>query len=159
MAWALPVFVISEFLRVVTHPRVLVPPSQPSDALTAIRSLLESPTSAYPPGERYWPLLRETILESGVAGQPGAWDAGTELVRRRVPLEELDADGDMVAAEVLATLTAARRLTAGDGHVEVAHEALLREWPRLQGWLADDAAGRQVRLHLIGAARDWQPRP
>ena len=38
--------------------------------------------------------------------------------------------------------TAARLLTTGDGHVEVAHEALLREWPRLQGWLAEDAAGR-----------------
>ena len=83
---------------------------------------------------------------------------GSELVRRRVPLEELDAGADPVTGEVLATLTAARLLTTGDGHVEVAHEALLREWPRLQGWLAEDAAGRQVRLHLIGAARDWQTR-
>ena len=72
--------------------------------------------------------------------------------------DELDADGDPVTGEVLATLTAARLLTVGDGHVEVAHEALLREWPRLQGWLAEDAAGRAVRLHLIGAARDWQAR-
>ena len=79
-------------------------------------------------------------------------------MRRRVPLDELDADGDPVTGEVLATLTAARLLTAGDGHIEVAHEALLRDWPRLQGWLADDAAGRAVRLHLIGAARDWQAR-
>jgi len=83
---------------------------------------------------------------------------GTELVRRRVSLEELDVEADPVLGEVLGTLTAARLLTTGDGHVEVAHEALLREWPRLQGWLADDAAGRQVRLHLIGAVRDWQQR-
>jgi class 3 adenylate cyclase len=60
---------------------------------------------------------------------------GAELVRRRVPLTELDADRDSAVAEVLETLTAARLLTSGDGFVEVAHEALLREWPRLQGWL------------------------
>jgi WD40 repeat protein len=83
---------------------------------------------------------------------------GTELVRRRVSLEELDVEGDPALGEVLRTLTAARLLTTGEGHVEVAHEALLREWPRLQGWLADDAAGRQVRLHLIGAVHDWQAR-
>jgi class 3 adenylate cyclase/WD40 repeat protein/energy-coupling factor transporter ATP-binding protein EcfA2 len=83
---------------------------------------------------------------------------GTELVRRRASLEELDAERDPVLGEVLATLTEARLLTTGDGHVEVAHEALLRAWPRLRGWLADDAAGRQVRLHLIGAVRDWQAR-
>ncbi len=83
---------------------------------------------------------------------------GTELVRRRVALGELDVDRDPVIADVLATLTAARLLTSGEGHVEVAHEALLREWPRLQGWLEEDAAGRQVRLHLIGAVRDWEER-
>jgi WD40 repeat protein len=83
---------------------------------------------------------------------------GAELVRRRVSLDELDADNDPILGEVLQTLTEARLLTTGDGHVEVAHEALLREWPRLQGWLAEDAAGREVRLHLIGAVRDWQAR-
>ena len=36
-------------------------------------------------------------------------------------------------------------VTIGDGEVEVAHEALLREWPRLRGWLEEDAEGR--RLH------------
>ena len=83
---------------------------------------------------------------------------GTALVRRSVALDELDADSDPAVAEVLGRLTAARLLTTGEGHVEVAHEALLREWPRLQGWLDEDAAGRQVRLHLIGAVRDWETR-
>ena len=83
---------------------------------------------------------------------------GAELVRRRVALDELDTDSDPVLGEVLGTLTDARLLTMGEGHVEVAHEALLREWPRLQSWLEEDAAGRQVRLHLIGAVRDWEQR-
>src|SRR5262249_17461250 len=37
----------------------------------------------------------------------------------------------------------------------VAHEALLREWPRLRGWLDDDAQGRHLQHHLSDAAREW----
>ena len=83
---------------------------------------------------------------------------GEGVVRQRVPLAELDADRDPAVARVLDALVAARLLTTGDGYVEVAHEALLREWPRLQGWLEEDAAGRRLRLHLIGAVRDWEQR-
>ena len=82
---------------------------------------------------------------------------GEGVVRRRVPLSEFDQSDERVAI-VLTSLTDARLLTSGDGYVEVAHEALLREWPRLQRWLEEDAAGRQLRLHLIGAARDWEAR-
>ena len=57
---------------------------------------------------------------------------GTSVVRRRVPLSELDPTNDEPTAAVLHLLTDARLLTTGDGYVEVAHEALLREWPRLQ---------------------------
>ena len=32
-------------------------------------------------------------------------------------------------------------VTIGEGEVEVAHEALLREWPRLRDWLEEDADG------------------
>ena len=41
-----------------------------------------------------------------------------------------------------------RLVTIGEGEVEVAHEALLREWPRLRGWLEEDAQGRRLHLHL-----------
>ncbi len=37
----------------------------------------------------------------------------------------------------------------------MAHEALLREWPRLHTWLEADAEGRRIHQHLINAARDW----
>ena len=40
--------------------------------------------------------------------------------------------------------------------MEVAHEALLREWPRLRTWLEEDADGRRLHLHLMHAARGWQ---
>ena len=38
----------------------------------------------------------------------------------------------------------------------MAHEALLREWPRLRGWLEEDKQGRQLRDHLTQAARQWR---
>ena len=80
------------------------------------------------------------------------------VVRRRVPLAELDADRDDRVARVLAILTDARLVTASDGTVEVAHEALLREWPRLQGWLEEDREGRRLHAHLAAAAREWAAR-
>jgi WD40 repeat protein/class 3 adenylate cyclase len=83
---------------------------------------------------------------------------GDAVVRRRVPLSELDATDNEVVATVVRALTEARLLTVGEGTVEVAHEALLREWPRLQGWLEEDRAGRRLREHLIDAAREWATR-
>jgi len=83
---------------------------------------------------------------------------GEAVTRRRVSLEEFDLDRDEAAAGVIARLTQDRLLTMGDGTVEVAHEALLREWPRLQGWLHDDAQGRLLRQHLTQASRQWHDR-
>jgi WD40 repeat protein/DNA-binding SARP family transcriptional activator len=84
-------------------------------------------------------------------------EAGAEaFVRRRVPLSELELERDQHAARALAVLTEARLLTVDEGAVEVAHEALLGEWPRLRGWLAEDAEGRHLHHHLIGAAREWR---
>jgi WD40 repeat protein/class 3 adenylate cyclase len=80
---------------------------------------------------------------------------GDALTRRRVDLDELDLERDPVAAAVLTRLTQDRLLTMSDDTVEVAHEALLREWPRLQAWLDDDAQGRHLRQHLTQASRQW----
>ena len=46
-----------------------------------------------------------------------------------------------------------RLVTVGEGEVEVAHEALLREWPRLRGWLEEDAQGRRLHAHLTRCRR------
>jgi WD40 repeat protein/DNA-binding SARP family transcriptional activator len=86
-------------------------------------------------------------------------DAGEHeggFVRRRIPLDELDVERDTQTAGALAALIDSRLVTADGETIEVAHEALLREWPRLRGWLEEDAAGRRVHQHLINAARDWQ---
>ncbi|MDP9329710.1 MAG: PQQ-binding-like beta-propeller repeat protein [Actinomycetota bacterium] len=84
---------------------------------------------------------------------PGEGDA---ITRRRAPLSEFDLDTDEVTSAVLRRLTQDRLLTMGDSTVEVAHEALLREWPRVRGWLEEDAQGRQLRQHLTAAARRWE---
>jgi WD40 repeat protein/DNA-binding SARP family transcriptional activator len=79
-------------------------------------------------------------------------DAGEAAVRRRVPLADACGPG---AEHVLAILADARLVTVGDDEVEVAHEALLREWPRLRSWLEDDVQGRRLHVHLMRAAREW----
>jgi WD40 repeat protein/DNA-binding SARP family transcriptional activator len=78
------------------------------------------------------------------------------FVRRRTPLDELGRERDAHTAAALAALIDSRLITADEGTLEVAHEALLREWPRLRAWLEDDAEGRRLHQHLIHAARDWE---
>jgi uncharacterized protein len=68
-AWALPVFVLGEFLRVVTHPRYLDPPTSLATALTSVDALLRSPSLVLiSPGERYWQLLSETARSGAARG-------------------------------------------------------------------------------------------
>jgi DNA-binding SARP family transcriptional activator/WD40 repeat protein len=80
---------------------------------------------------------------------------GTAVVRRRVPIGEIESLPDEGTARVVRRLAAARLMTLSDGAVEVAHEALFREWPRLHGWLSEDAAGRDVQRRLAVAAAEW----
>jgi DNA-binding SARP family transcriptional activator/WD40 repeat protein len=81
--------------------------------------------------------------------------SGETLARRRVAPEDLGADWNETVRRVLGILTESRLLTTGDGAVEIAHEALLFEWPRLRGWLDDDKQARRLREHLSGSALDW----
>jgi WD40 repeat protein len=81
---------------------------------------------------------------------------GEGIVRRRVPFADFDSGSDPDVDETLRSLIDARLLTVDEGAVEVAHEALLREWPRLVDWLEEDREGRRLREHLGEAARDWE---
>jgi WD40 repeat protein/class 3 adenylate cyclase len=78
---------------------------------------------------------------------------GAAVVRRRAPLAEFGADEEI--DRVLRTMADRRLLTMSDGYVEVAHEALLREWPRFADWLEEDREGIRLRSHLARAATDW----
>ena len=86
-------------------------------------------------------------------------DAGEQesaFVRRRVPLDELDPGRDEPTAAALEALVDSRLVTADEDTLEVAHEALLSEWPRLRSWLEEDTEGRRLHQHLTHAALDWQ---
>jgi DNA-binding SARP family transcriptional activator/WD40 repeat protein len=80
---------------------------------------------------------------------------GRAVVRRRIALTELELERRPDVAEVVDRLTDRRLLTIDEGAVEVAHEALLREWPRLRGWLEEDAQGRRLHHQINEAARAW----
>ncbi|MGB9358960.1 MAG: BTAD domain-containing putative transcriptional regulator [Acidimicrobiia bacterium] len=85
--------------------------------------------------------------------------AGDEPQRRRIAINELSGRDD--AEKVMAAFADHRLLTfdrasTGEPTVEVAHEALLREWPRLAGWV--DQARESINRHrrLAAAAADWE---
>ena len=67
--WVLPVFCITEFLRVVTHLRVFGPPSSGAEALAFIADLLDAPACsiAYPETD-FLPRLAAVIRESDARG-------------------------------------------------------------------------------------------
>lgn len=62
VAWGVPVFVIGEFVRVVTNPKVASPVSTTAQALSLLDGVLASPSvRLLLPGARFWPILRELI--------------------------------------------------------------------------------------------------
>jgi DNA-binding SARP family transcriptional activator len=88
---------------------------------------------------------------------------GTEDTRRRVHRAELTAlDVDPGAVDVVLQRFGDARLlsldrdpVSGEPTVEVAHEALLRAWPRLRAWIDD--ARHDLRLHrtMAAATAEW----
>ena len=74
-------------------------------------------------------------------------------VRARVPRAKVAADE---AHQRLVEQLVEARLVSIDGDtVQIAHEALVRVWPRLRGWLDDDVDGQRLFRHLAGAADAW----
>jgi WD40 repeat protein len=93
--------------------------------------------------------------------QPGE---GTEDTRRRASMSELAGRTEERESveHVVGAMTDARLLTAGteaessEQWVDVSHEALIRGWPRLRGWLEEDRTGLRTHRRLTEAAQDWQ---
>lgn len=81
---------------------------------------------------------------------------GAEDTRRIASLTELEeANADKPLDGVLQMLINARLITTGDGQVEVAHEALIRRWPRLHGWIADNRERLRFERQLAQDAQAW----
>jgi len=93
--------------------------------------------------------------------QPGE---GTEDTRRRATKEELLAAGGSAkeAEAVLQHWTQARLLTTTSDQekkqelVDVAHEALIRTWPKVQDWLKDERENTRLIGQLHQALQEWQ---
>jgi hypothetical protein len=93
--------------------------------------------------------------------QPGE---GTEDTKRRASMQELlSLSGKSTAEEEIiqklvdaSLLTTEGDLTHSDAFVEVAHEALIRNWPQLRKWIDADRAGLRTRTRLSESARDWK---
>ena len=113
----------------------------------AVARLAEETYATLTPPEQ--DAARRILLRLADTGEHG------DVVRRRLPLAELDADRGADVGAAVAALTSSRLVTVDEGFAEVAHEALFREWPRLRAWLEDDAEGRAVRRRLTDAATAW----
>jgi WD40 repeat protein len=104
------------------------------------------------------PLAQKILLELVQLGER------SQDTRRRVPKQELLQLGapDRVG-RVIARLVDERLLTtSGEGpqspeenFVEVSHEALIREWPALRGWLQDNREDLRLGSRLRQAADEW----
>jgi WD40 repeat protein/DNA-binding SARP family transcriptional activator len=78
--------------------------------------------------------------------------------RRRAQVSELlpSADQRQAVEAVLEKLVAARLVTVSEDYAEVCHEALIREWPTLRGWLEEDRQGFHLHRQLTEAALTWE---
>ncbi|MEV2210397.1 hypothetical protein AB0H86_02565 [Streptomyces sp. NPDC050997] len=79
---------------------------------------------------------------------------GTEDTRRRITRDELDPGPD--TAFVLESLARQRLVTLDERCVEITHEAIIRCWPRLRGWLTEDRDRLVLHRQLTDATADWE---
>jgi WD40 repeat protein len=84
-------------------------------------------------------------------------ETSTGDTRRRATFSELilKPEERNSTHRVLKALADARLITTGEDTVEVAHEALIREWPTLRGWLEDNREGLRLHRQLTEAAQEW----
>ena len=67
--WAVPVFCLAEFLRVVTHPRIFGRPSSVEEACGALRALVATASArVLSPGPRFPALFVDSVREADARG-------------------------------------------------------------------------------------------
>lgn len=85
------------------------------------------------------------LVEIGADGAP---------MRRRIPIRPMRKD--VAHDRVITSLAGARLVSTEEDSLVVAHESLATAWPRLRGWLEDDAEGLRIMRALATAAESWE---
>jgi serine/threonine protein kinase len=87
---------------------------------------------------------------------------GTEDTRRRVRRSELATLADQTTMDAVIETFGRHRLLSFDRDpdtreptLEIAHEALLREWARLRGWIDDARESLRQRATVSSATNEW----
>jgi DNA-binding SARP family transcriptional activator/WD40 repeat protein len=112
---------------------------------SAVSQTAETLYEAIDPSQRS--RLRTLLLRLVMPTEDG------DAVRTRVPRSRVAADDEH--QELVEQLVSARLVSTDGDTVQIAHEALVRGWPRLRGWLDDDVDGQRLFRHLTGAADAW----
>jgi transcriptional regulator with XRE-family HTH domain len=112
------------------------------------------------PSEEHRRLTRSLFLR---LIEPGATEQDT--TRRRAARSELqlaDPKETVLLEEVVEAFISARLVTsnamAGTAVLEVSHEALIREWPRLASWLQEAREDIQLQYTISEDTTSWQER-
>ncbi|MBP2329560.1 WD40 repeat protein/transcriptional regulator with XRE-family HTH domain [Kibdelosporangium banguiense] len=113
----------------------------------ALAQTAESAHHALDAHQRY--LAKAIFLRLTAPGE------GTEDTKRRIGRDELDHSNPSTAV-VLDTLARERLLTLDENTIEITHEALIRSWPRLRTWVAEDRDGLRIHRQLTDAATAWE---
>ncbi|MGW1785547.1 nSTAND1 domain-containing NTPase [Streptomyces sp. NPDC002143] len=92
---------------------------------------------------------RQVLLRLIVPGD------GAPDTQRPVKHAELQAWVDPAVPVIVERLVRGRLLTVDDNGVELAHEALINNWPRLYGWIEEDRERLRHHRRLTEAARIW----
>ncbi|WP_157170439.1 WD40 repeat domain-containing protein, partial [Nocardia carnea] len=117
----------------------------------AIRKSAESVyTSADQSGRHALRMMLPRLVRAGIDG-----DADTAQPTDRAVLVRGVADPG-TADQMLARLVEARLITMDRDTVRLAHEALLREWPRLREWIDTDRDWLRRSQRVIADSRRWQ---
>lgn len=109
-----------------------------------------------PMNERARDACRQLFLRLVTLGE------GTEDTRRRVRRSELATLADPETMDAVIETFGRHRLLSFDRDpdtreptVEIAHEALLREWARLRGWIDDAREALRQRARISSGTQDW----
>src|SRR6266566_2725251 len=97
------------------------------------------------------------LIDPGISEQ--------DTMRRRAALSEFslpEASQTRLLQEVVDAFIAVRLLTAnevaGTTTIEVSHEALIREWPRLAGWLREAREDIHLQQNISKDVAEWEQR-